>query len=184
MRSPQRDRNALWKARKSARGALGTLAPNCYVHDGVVPRSKVPALMARIEAVAAEFEVPIATYLHAGDGNVHPNVLFDARRPAEAQRAAAAGEAILRACLELGGVLSGEHGIGTEKQAYMSWALTTTDLRAQAHVKLAFDPDERLNPHKLFPTPGFCGEVRGASRPPMAPSAPRRARDAERQAAG
>ena len=162
------DRNALWKARKSARGALGTLAPNCYVHDGVVPRSKVPALMARIEAVAAEFEVPIATYLHAGDGNVHPNVLFDARRPAEAQRAAAAGEAILRACLELGGVLSGEHGIGTEKQAYMAWALTTTDLRAQAHVKLAFDPDERLNPHKLFPTPGFCGEVRGASRPPAA----------------
>ena len=84
------------------------------------------------------------------------------------RRAAAAGEAILRACLALGGVLSGEHGIGTEKQAYMSWALTGTDLRAQAHVKLAFDPDERLNPHKLFPTPGFCGEVRGASRPSVA----------------
>ncbi|MAG36785.1 MAG: FAD-binding oxidoreductase [Dehalococcoidia bacterium] len=167
------DRNALWKARKSARGALGTLAPNCYVHDGVVPRSKIPTLMARIEAVAAEFDVPIATYLHAGDGNVHPNVLFDARRPTEVRQASAAGEAILRACLDLGGVLSGEHGIGTEKQDYMSWALTTTDLRAQAHVKLAFDPDEQLNPRKLFPTPGFCGEVRGASRPPREPAAQR-----------
>ena len=126
--------------------------------------------MARIEAVAAEFEVPIATYLHAGDGNVHPNVLFDARRPAEAQRAAAAGEAILRACLALGGVLSGEHGIGTEKQAYMSWALTGTDLRAQAHVKLAFDPDERLKPAQALPHAGLLRRSAWRQPPTLAPT--------------
>lgn len=160
----EKDRNLLWKARKSARGALGSISPNCYVHDGVVPRSRIPLLMRRIDSVSKEFALPIATYLHAGDGNVHPNVLFDARCPGKTEQAAAAGEAILRACLDLGGALSGEHGIGTEKQAYMAWALNAADLRAQARVKLAFDPDEQLNPHKLFPTPGFCGEVRGASR--------------------
>ena len=166
------ERDSLWKARKSARGSLGHLAPNCYVHDGVVPRSRIPELMARTEAIAAEFGVRIPTYLHAGDGNVHPNVLFDARRPEQADRAAAAGEAILHACLNLGGVLSGEHGIGTEKQAYLPWALSQTDLEAQARVKLAFDPAQQLNPGKLFPTPGFCAEVRGASRPPVVTPAP------------
>jgi glycolate oxidase len=161
-----RDREVLWKGRKAARGALGRLAPNYYVHDGVVPRSRIPDVIDLIQQVSAEYQLPVATYLHAGDGNLHPNVLFDARRPGEADRAKAAGEAILRACVQLGGALSGEHGIGLEKQAYMGWQLAGADLAAQARVKLAWDPAERMNPSKIFPTPGFCGEVRRASRPP------------------
>ncbi|MDQ3700622.1 MAG: FAD-binding oxidoreductase, partial [Chloroflexota bacterium] len=137
-----------------------------YVHDGVVPRSRIPEVIDRIAAISAEHGLPVATYLHAGDGNLHPNVLFDARRPGEAQRAQAAGEAILRACVELGGVLSGEHGIGLEKQAYLPWQLSEADLRAQGQVKRSWDPQGKLNPGKIFPVPGFCGEVRGASRLP------------------
>jgi glycolate oxidase len=159
------ERDLLWKGRKAARGALGRLAPNYYVHDGVVPRSRIPEVIDRIAAIAEEFGLPVATYLHAGDGNLHPNVLFDARRPGEAARAKAAGEAILKACIDLGGVLSGEHGIGLEKQAYLPWQLGPADLQAQAAMKRAWDATGQLNPGKIFPTPGFCGEVRGASRP-------------------
>ncbi|HEX2036431.1 MAG TPA: FAD-linked oxidase C-terminal domain-containing protein [Chloroflexota bacterium] len=168
------EREALWKGRKAARGALGRLAPNYYVHDGVVPRSRIPEVIDRIAAIGAAYDLPVATYLHAGDGNLHPNVLFDARRPGEAERAKAAGEAILKACVELGGVLSGEHGIGLEKQAYLPWQLAEGDLRAQAKVKVAWDAAGRLNPSKIFPTPGLCGEIRGASRvrPPRAGSPP------------
>lgn len=159
-------RAALWRARKAARGALGRLAPNCYVHDGVVPRSQIPRAMARIEEIAAAYRVPIATYLHAGDGNLHPNVLFDERVPGEAERAALAGAAILEVCVELGGALSGEHGIGLEKQRFLPWVLEPADLAAQQGVKRAFDAAGVLNPGKIFPSPGFCGEVRGLSRPP------------------
>jgi glycolate oxidase len=159
-----KERDALWRGRKAARGALGRLAPNYYVHDGVVPRSLIPEVMDRIAVISETHGLPVATYLHAGDGNLHPNVLFDARRPGEAERARAAGEAILRACVELGGALSGEHGIGLEKQAYLPWQLGEADLRAQAGVKRAWDPQNLLNPGKIFPTPGFCGEVRLAKR--------------------
>jgi glycolate oxidase len=155
-----KERDALWRGRKAARGALGRLAPNYYVHDGVVPRSLIPEVMERIATISETHGLPVATYLHAGDGNLHPNVLFDARRPGEAERAKAAGEAILRACVELGGALSGEHGIGLEKQAYLPWQLGEADLRAQEGVKRAWDPQNLLNPGKIFPTPGFCGEVR------------------------
>ncbi len=161
------ERETLWRGRKAARGALGRLAPNYYVHDGVVPRSRIPEVIDRIDAISAAHGLPVATYLHAGDGNLHPNVLFDARRPGEGQRAQAAGEAILRACVELGGVLSGEHGIGLEKRAYLPWQLSEADLRAQGQAKRAWDPQGRLNPGKIFPAPGFCGEVRGASRLPQ-----------------
>jgi glycolate oxidase len=160
-----KERETLWKGRKAARGALGRLAPNYYVHDGVVPRSRIPEIIDRIAVISRESGLPVATYLHAGDGNLHPNVLFDARRPGEADRAKAAGEAILRACVDLGGALSGEHGIGLEKQAYLPWQLGEADLNAQAGVKRAWDAAGQLNPGKIFPTPGFCGEVRRASRP-------------------
>ncbi|HVG95478.1 MAG TPA: FAD-linked oxidase C-terminal domain-containing protein [Chloroflexota bacterium] len=160
-----KERETLWRGRKAARGALGRLAPNYYVHDGVVPRSRIPEVIDRIAAISRESGLPVATYLHAGDGNLHPNVLFDARRPGEADRAKAAGEAILRACVDLGGALSGEHGIGLEKQDYLPWQLSAADLAAQAGVKRAWDASGLLNPGKIFPTPGFCGEVRRASRP-------------------
>ena len=150
-----KERETLWRGWKAARGALGRLAPNYYVHDGVVPRSRIPEIIDRIAVISRECGLPVATYLHAGDGNLHPNVLFDARRPGEAARAKAAGEAILRACVDLGGALSGEHGIGLEKQAYLPWQLGAADLAAQAGVKRAWDAAGLLNPGKIFPTPGF-----------------------------
>ena len=117
------ERDALWRGRKAARGALGRLAPNYYVHDGVVPRSLIPEVMERIAAISETHGLPVATYLHAGDGNLHPNVLFDARAPGRggARHSRRGGDpARLR---RAGGALSGEHGIGLEKQAYLEWVL-------------------------------------------------------------
>ncbi len=156
------ERQTLWKARKSAFGAYGTLAPNYYVHDGVVPRSRLPEIMRRVREIGRVHQVLIANVFHAGDGNLHPNILFDMRNDGELDRVVAAGEAILRACVEVGGSLTGEHGIGLEKKAYMSWVFSEADLEAMADVKRVFDPANRFNPAKLFPTPVACGEVRRA----------------------
>jgi glycolate oxidase len=156
------ERAALWKGRKSAFGAMGTLAPNYYVHDGVVPRSRLPEIMRRVREVASAHRVLIANVFHAGDGNLHPNILFDIRNEGELDRVIAAGEEILRACVDAGGSLTGEHGIGLEKKAYMPWLFSQTDLAAMAAIKQVFDPDGRFNPAKLFPTPPGCGEVQRA----------------------
>jgi len=154
------ERQALWKARKGAFGAMGTLAPNYYVQDGVVPRSQLPEMMRRIAAISKQFNLPIANVFHAGDGNLHPNILFDMRHPGELDRVVAAGAATLRACIELGGSITGEHGVGLEKKAYIGLLFNETDLAAMTRVRQAFDPDGRFNPAKLFPTPASCGEVR------------------------
>ena len=110
------ERQLLWKGRKGAFGAMGALAPNYYVQDGVVPRSQLPEMMRRIAAISKEFNLPIANVFHAGDGNLHPNILFDMRKPGELDRVIAAGAATLRACVELGGSITGEHGVGMEKK--------------------------------------------------------------------
>jgi glycolate oxidase len=154
------ERQLLWKGRKGAFGAMGALAPNYYVQDGVVPRSKLPEMMRRIAAISKEFDLPIANVFHAGDGNLHPNILFDMRNPGELDRVVAAGEATLRACIELGGSITGEHGVGLEKKAYIGLLFSEADLEAMMRVRKAFDPDARFNPAKLFPTPASCGEVR------------------------
>ena len=154
------ERQLLWKGRKGAFGAMGALAPNYYVQDGVVPRSKLPEMMRRIAAISKEFDLPIANVFHAGDGNLHPNILFDMRNPGELDRVVAAGEATLRACIELGGSITGEHGVGLEKKAYIGLLFSEADLEAMMRVRKAFDPDGRFNPAKLFPTPASCGEVR------------------------
>jgi glycolate oxidase len=154
------ERQLLWKGRKGAFGAMGALAPNYYVQDGVVPRSKLPEMMRRIAAISQQFELPIANVFHAGDGNLHPNILFDMRNPGELDRVVAAGEATLRACIELGGSITGEHGVGLEKKAYIGLLFSEADLEAMTRVRKAFDPDNRFNPAKLFPTPASCGEVR------------------------
>ena len=154
------ERQALWKARKGAFGAMGTLAPNYYVQDGVVPRSQLPEMMRRIAAISKQFDLPIANVFHAGDGNLHPNILFDMRNPGELDRVVAAGAATLRACVELGGSITGEHGVGLEKKAYIGLLFSETDLAAMRRVRQVFDPDGRFNPAKLFPTPASCGEVR------------------------
>jgi glycolate oxidase len=162
------ERQALWKGRKSAFGAMGTLAPNYYVQDGVVPRSRLPEIMRRVREVAAQHHVLIANVFHAGDGNLHPNILFDIRKEGELERVIQAGEAILRACVEVGGSLTGEHGIGLEKKDYLGWLFSEADIDAMADVKRAIDPENRFNPAKLFPTPVTCGEIRRV--PPQIPA--------------
>jgi len=154
------ERQALWKARKGAFGAMGALAPNYYVQDGVVPRSQLPEMMRRIAAISKQFDLPIANVFHAGDGNLHPNILFDMRHPGELDRVIAAGAATLRACIELGGSITGEHGVGLEKKAYIGLLFSEADLEAMTRVRQVFDPDGRFNPAKLFPTPISCGEIR------------------------
>jgi glycolate oxidase len=154
------ERHSLWKARKGAFGAMGTLAPNYYVQDGVVPRSKLPEMMRRVAAIGKQFNLRIANVFHAGDGNLHPNILFDMRAPGELDRVIEAGAATLRACIELGGSITGEHGVGLEKKAYIGLLFNAADLEAMTRVRKTFDPDGRFNPAKLFPTPASCGEVR------------------------
>jgi glycolate oxidase len=154
------ERQALWKARKGAFGAMGTLAPNYYVQDGVVPRSKLPEMMRRVADIGKQFNLRIANVFHAGDGNLHPNILFDMRAPGELDRVVEAGAATLRACIELGGSITGEHGVGLEKKAYIGLLFNAADLEAMARVRKTFDAQGRFNPAKLFPTPASCGEVR------------------------
>jgi glycolate oxidase len=154
------ERQLLWKGRKGAFGALGLLAPNYYVQDGVVPRGRLPEIMARIAEIAERYQLLIANVFHAGDGNLHPNILFDMRKPGELDRVIEAGSEILKACVEMGGSITGEHGIGLEKKAYIGLLFNEADLDAMARVRHAFDPAGRFNPAKLFPTPASCGEVR------------------------
>lgn len=154
------ERQRLWKGRKEAFGAMGTLAPHYYVQDGVVPRSRLPEIMREVAQISARFGLRIANVFHAGDGNLHPNILFDMRAPGELDRVIEAGEAILRACVAAGGSITGEHGIGLEKKASIGLLFSDRDLEAMAKVRRAFDPDGRFNPAKLFPTPITCAEMR------------------------
>lgn len=154
------ERQRLWKGRKGAFGAMGTLAPNYYVQDGVVPRSRLPEIMRQVAEISARYGLRIANVFHAGDGNLHPNILFDMRTPGELDRVIEAGAEILRACVAVGGSITGEHGIGLEKKAYIGLLFTDADLDAMARVRRAFDPDGRFNPAKMFPTPITCAEMR------------------------
>jgi len=150
-------RERLWSARKTALGALGRLAPNYLLMDGVVPRTRIVEALRRIRAISDEFHLPIANVFHAGDGNLHPCILFDERDPDQVHRAKQAGGAILRMCVELGGTLSGEHGVGIEKQDYMPLVFTEDDLWAMARLLDAFGTDRLFNPGKVFP--GSAGEA-------------------------
>lgn len=145
------ERMALWTGRKSALGAMGRLAPNYYLEDGVVPRHKLPDAMAMVEEVATKYDLPIGNFFHAGDGNIHPTILFDRRDPDAKHRAHEAAVEILNACIEMGGTVSGEHGIGTEKQDFLAKLYNQNDLDAMADLKACFNPDSRLNPGKIFP---------------------------------
>ena len=150
---------ALWYARKSAFGAMGRLAPNYYLQDGVVPRTKLPATLARVAEVSRDFRLPIANVFHAGDGNLHPIILFDRRNPGEIERALEAATETLRACIDAGGAISGEHGIGLEKKKQLPLVFTTDDLCAMAKLKKSFNPYDLFNPDKIFPTSRGCLEV-------------------------
>jgi glycolate oxidase len=153
------ERERLWAGRKGAISALGQLAPNYYILDGVVPRTKLPEAMQAVGEVSQRFGFPIANVFHAGDGNLHPCILFDERRPGETERVLDAGEAIMQVCVEVGGSVTGEHGIGLEKRDFMRWIFSEADIATMSKLKSAFGAGERFNPCKAFPTSKGCGEV-------------------------
>jgi glycolate oxidase len=152
-------RTLWWKGRKSAFGAVARIAPNYYLHDTVVPRSRLVGVLAEVEAIAEAHGLVVCNVFHAGDGNLHPLLVFDAREPGVLDRVHAAGEAIVRVSLAAGGVLSGEHGIGLEKRDFMGWQFDDDDLRAQAWLRCAFDPEGVANPHKVLPAGSGCGDL-------------------------
>jgi len=158
------ERALLWKARKRAFGAVGRLAPNYATQDGVVPRTRLPDILRVINAVSERHSLAIGNVFHAGDGNIHPIVLYDERVPDQVHHAIEAGREILTACVELGGSLTGEHGIGVEKMGEMPLLFSPDDLIAMAELRRVFDPEERSNPRKVIPTPGACVEVAAPRR--------------------
>ncbi|MFQ3610214.1 MAG: FAD-linked oxidase C-terminal domain-containing protein [Fimbriimonadales bacterium] len=153
-----RERAQLWAARKKAIGALGRLAPSCVTQDGVIPRSKLPEVLSEASEIARKHGLQLANVFHAGDGNLHPVLLFDDADPDQVARVVSAGDAILELCLRYGGSLTGEHGIGVEKCAVMHQMFTTNDLDTMKRVKAVFNPDDRLNPEKMFPDTRYCYE--------------------------
>ena len=146
------ERDKLWQARRSVSAALGRLRPNKLGEDVVVPKSEIPAMIAAVGEIAARYDLPIPVFGHAGDGNLHPNILFDLRDPAEVQRVELAARDIFRAAIRLGGTLSGEHGVGTLKREFLEEAQGSLAVALSRSVKAVFDPLGLLNPGKVFPT--------------------------------
>ncbi len=155
------ERALMWKGRKSAFAAVGRISPNYYVQDGVVPRKAIAPVLREIAALGAEVGLRVANVFHAGDGNLHPLVLYDARVPGEEERAGHVASEILRVCIKHGGSITGEHGVGLDKAPYMGELFTDDDLETMNYVRCAFDPRRLLNPGKVFPTPRLCGDRPG-----------------------
>jgi glycolate oxidase len=160
----EEQRALFWKTRKSAFPAMGRLSPNYFVQDGVIPRTKLPEVLARIEQLANEFGLLVANVFHAGDGNLHPLVCYDGRVDGEAERAEQLSGRILDVCLEAGGSITGEHGVGVDKRKHMPKMFSEADLDAFQRLRCAFDPSGLANPGKVMPTPRLCGEVPGPYR--------------------
>ncbi len=161
------ERALLWKGRKNAFAALGRLAPAYYSQDGVVPRTQIPAVLQFIEGVAKKYGLRIGNIFHAGDGNLHPLILFDPRDPHQLELVQQAGRDILEYCVSVGGSITGEHGVGLEKRDLMPLLFTDEDLDVMLSLRNAFNAAGVLNPGKLFPTTRVCAETRGASRNPV-----------------
>jgi glycolate oxidase len=157
-------RAQFWKGRKAAFAAMGRVSPNYYVQDGVVPRTRLPEVLARIRALETRSGLRIGNVFHAGDGNLHPLICYDERIPGQAQLAEDVAGEILAYCIEAGGSLTGEHGIGADKSVHMPKMFTADDLDTMQLVRCAFDPADLCNPGKVFPTPRLCGEVPGPYR--------------------
>jgi FAD/FMN-containing dehydrogenase len=153
------ERALLWKGRKSAFGAIARIAPDYYLHDAVVPRTRLVDVLRNVYDIADRYDLTMMNVFHAGDGNLHPLIVFDQREPGIWERVHAAGDAILRTCVDAGGVLSGEHGIGLEKREAMPLVFGVDDLDAQARLRDAFDPSGRANPQKILPRGSRCGEM-------------------------
>lgn len=155
----EEERAAFWSGRKNAFPAVGRIAADYMCMDGTIPRRALPQVLRRMTEMQAEFGLRVANVFHAGDGNLHPLILFDANQPGELERAEAFGAAILRLCVEVGGVLTGEHGVGVEKRDLMTVQFAEADLEQQQRLKCAFDPDGLLNPGKVFPLLHRCAEL-------------------------
>jgi glycolate oxidase len=162
--SSDAERALFWKGRKSAFAAVGRISPDYYVQDGVIPRTALPEVLRRIAELAGERGLRVANVFHAGDGNLHPLVLYDADVEGQERRAEELSAEILRVCLEHGGSITGEHGVGFDKREFMAEQFSANDLDAMQLVRCAFDPDNRCNPGKVFPTPRLCGEAPGPRR--------------------
>ena len=158
------DRAAVWRGRKAAFAAMGRISPNYYVQDGVVPRTKLPSVLRRIDELSQAHGLRVGNVFHAGDGNLHPLVLYDGRVEGQALRAETLSQQILEICVDAGGSITGEHGVGTDKACAMPLMFGEDDIAAMQRLRRAFDPNGLANPGKLFPTPRLCGEVPGPYR--------------------
>jgi glycolate oxidase len=156
------ERALMWKGRKGAFAAMGRISPNYYVQDGVIPRSDISRVLREIAELSRVSGFRVANVFHAGDGNLHPLVLYDGRKGDEAERAEHVASQILRICLKYGGSITGEHGVGADKAAYMGEMFTEDDLETMHYVQCAFDASQSFNPNKVFPSPRLCGDRAGA----------------------
>ena len=156
-------REKLWAGRKGAIGALGQILPNYYLLDGVVPRTRLPDVLDEVYRIAERYDMPVANMFHAGDGNLHPCLLFDERIPGTTERVLDAGGEIMRVCVDAGGAITGEHGIGYEKRSYLRWIFNDDDVAAMRDMRDAFGADDDFNPCKIFPTGHGCGEAHGSN---------------------
>jgi glycolate oxidase len=158
------ERALLWKGRKGAFPAVGRISPDYYVQDGVVPRTQLPTVLRRIEELSVEYGLRVGNVFHAGDGNLHPLVLYDSNAEGEVEKAKELAERILDACIDAGGSLTGEHGVGVDKACSMPKQFSARDLATFAKLRVAFDPLGIANPGKVLPTPRLCGEIPGPHR--------------------
>ncbi|HAJ20695.1 MAG TPA: FAD-binding oxidoreductase, partial [Rhodospirillaceae bacterium] len=155
----EEERAMFWAGRKAAFPAVGRLSPDYYCMDGTIPRNKLPHVLSEMTKMSKHYGLGVANVFHAGDGNLHPLIMYDANNPGELEKAEDFGSDILKLCVEVGGVLTGEHGVGVEKRDLMPTMFTEDDLKQQMRVKCAFDPDGLLNPGKVFPQLHRCAEL-------------------------
>ncbi len=158
------ERELMWKTRRAAFAAMGRIAPAYYVQDGVIPRTRLAEVLREIDRLSAEYDLRVANVFHAGDGNLHPLICYDSGLAGDAQRAEELSGLIVKACVDAGGSITGEHGVGVDKKAYMPSMFSEPDLDAFQRLRCAFDPRGLANPGKVMPTPRLCGEVPGPYR--------------------
>jgi glycolate oxidase len=161
--SDPQERLTLWKGRKAAFAAMGKISPDYYVQDGVIPRTKLPEVLREIEALSKKHGYAVANVFHAGDGNLHPLILYNNAVPGQLEAVEELGGDILKLCVKAGGSISGEHGIGADKRCYMPDMFSDADLETMQNVRVAFNPKGLANPEKMFPTPRTCGEAARAA---------------------
>jgi glycolate dehydrogenase FAD-linked subunit len=154
------ERDLLWRGRKNAFGALGRISPNFYVQDGVIPRTRLPEMLDHIEEIGRRYDLRVGNIFHAGDGNLHPLLMFDARDPEQSRKVVKAAQEIIAKCVEMGGSITGEHGVGIEKNELMPLIFSSDDLEMMGRMKNVFNPGGTFNPGKVFPSGKMCGELR------------------------